>query len=297
VSGVSSDAIAPERLDLPVAGGSLAVYCLGTEDPVVLAVHGITSNSHAWMAVARELEGRASLAAPDLRGRGRSAELPGPYGVAAYVRDLLAVLDRLELQSTVAVGHSLGAYIVARLAADHPERVRAAVLVDGGLTIPSARDVDPQTFIDGFLGPVLARLRERFPDPESYHDWWRAHPALEGGAVADRDLIPYADHDLTGTAPELRSSVVEQAVRADADEVLEIGEPAHRLTVPATLLCAPRGLLDEPNPMQPLELVREWAAEAPDRRRAVQVPDTNHYTLLMSERGANAVAEAVGGYL
>jgi pimeloyl-ACP methyl ester carboxylesterase len=287
----------PDRLDVPVAGGSLAVYRLGRTDPVVLAVHGITSNSHAWVAVARALEGRASLAAADLRGRGRSAELPGPYGVAAYVRDLLAALDRLGLEKTVAIGHSLGAYIVARLAADHPERVRAAVLVDGGLTIPGARDVDPQTFIDGFLGPVLARLRERFPNPQSYHDWWRAHPALKGGAVADHDLIPYADHDLTGVQPDLRSSVVEQAVRADADEVLEIGEPAHRMAVPATLLCAPRGLLDEPNPMQPLELAREWAAEAPDRRRAVQVPDTNHYTLIMSQRGARAVAETVCGYL
>lgn len=287
----------PERLDVPVAGGSLAVYRLGTAEPVVLAVHGITSNSHAWVAVARALAGRASLAAADLRGRGRSAELPGPYGVTTYVRDLLAVLDRLELENTVAVGHSLGAYIVARLAANHPERVRAAVLVDGGLTIPAARDVDPQTFIDGFLGPVLARLRERFPSPEAYHDWWRAHPALKGGAVTDRDLIPYADHDLVEAGPDLRSSVVEQAVRADADEVLEIGESAHRLTVPATLLCAPRGLLDEPNPMQPLDLVREWAAEDPDRRRALQVPDTNHYTLIMSERGARTVAETVAGYL
>jgi hypothetical protein len=110
-------------------------------------------------------------------------------------------------------------------------------------------------------------------------------------------LFPYADHDLQGVEPELRSSVVEDAVRTDADEVLTIGEAAHRLTVPASLLCAPRGLFDEPNPMQPVELVREWAAEAQDRRRALQVPDTNHYTLLFSEPGARAVAETVTGYL
>jgi pimeloyl-ACP methyl ester carboxylesterase len=290
-------ALSSARLDVPVAGGSLAVYRLGSADPVVPAVHGITSNSHAWLAVARALEDRASLAALDLRGRGESADLPGPYGVAAYARDLLVVLDRLGLEQTVVVGHSLGAYIVGRLAADHPERVRAAVLVDGGLTIPGAHQADPQTFIDGFLGPVLARLRERFRSREAYHDWWRAHPAFRGGMVADRDIVPYAEHDLTGVEPELRSSVVEDAVRTDADEVLGVGEAAHRLTVPATLLCAPRGLFDEPNPMQPLELVREWAAEDPDGRRAVQVPDANHYTILFSERGARTVAETVRGYL
>jgi pimeloyl-ACP methyl ester carboxylesterase len=291
------DPVAVKRLDVPVAGGSLAVYRLGSADPLVLAVHGITSNSHSWVAVARALERHASLAAVDLRGRGRSAGLPGPYGVAAYAQDLLAVLDRLELEQTVAVGHSLGAYIVARMAADHPERVRAAVLVDGGLTIPGALPADPQTFIDGFLGPVLARLRERFPSRGAYHDWWRKHPAFKGGVVPDQDLIPFADHDLTGVEPELHSSVVEEAVRADADEVLTVGEAAHRLAVPATLLCATRGLFDEPNPMQPLELVREWAAEAPDRRRAVQVADTNHYTLTLGERGARTVAETVRAYL
>ena len=297
VSRERFDAESPERLDVAVIGGSLAVYRLGSADPVVLAVHGITSNSHAWVAVARALEDRASLAAVDLRGRGRSADLPGPYGIAVYVRDLLAVLDRLGLEQTVAVGHSLGAYIVARLAADHPERVRAAVLVDGGLTIPGALRTDPQTFIDSFLGPVLARLRERFPTREAYRDWWRAHPALRGAGVADRDLVPYADHDLTGADQELRSSVVEEAVRADADEVLSIGEAAHRLEVPATLLCAPRGLFDEPNPMQPLDLVRDWAAEVPHQRKAMQVPDTNHYTLMFGERGARTVAETVRGYL
>ena len=293
VSAEQLSSLSPERLDVPVAGGSLAVFRLGRADPVVLAVHGITSNSHAWVAVARALENRASLFAPDMRGRGRSSSLPGPYGVAAYASDLLAVLDRLAIEQTVAVGHSLGAYVVARLAADHPERVRAAVLVDGGLTIPGALQSDPQTFIDGFLGPVLARLRERFPSRKAYYDWWRAHPAFEGGIVADDHLVSHADHDLEGVEPELRSSVIEDAVRTDADEVLEIGEAAHRLTVPATLVCAPRGLFDEPNPMQPPELVREWAAEAQHQRRVLQVPDTNHYTLIMGAAGAGAVAEAI----
>jgi pimeloyl-ACP methyl ester carboxylesterase len=290
-------AVLSDRRDIDVEGGSLATFRLGRGAPLVLAVHGITSNSHAWLAVARALGEHASLAAPDLRGRGRSAALSGPFGIASYARDLLAVLDRLEIEQTVAVGHSLGGYIVARLAADHPERVRAVVLVDGGLTIPAAHESDPQTFMDGFLGPVLARLRERFPNREAYRQWWRAHPALRGGVVDDGDIVAFADHDLVGEEPELRSSVVEEAVRADAEEVLEIGEAAHRLTVPATLLCATRGLFDDPNPMQPLELVQAWAADAPGLRRAVQIPNTNHYTLLFAERGARAVAEAVRGYL
>jgi hypothetical protein len=110
--------------------------------------------------------------------------------------------------------------------------------------------------------------------------------------VADEDLLAYADHDLVGYEPELRSSVSEAAVRGDAADLFEMGEPAHRLEVPTTLMCAPRGLLDDPNPMQPLELVEAWAAEAPAQRLAIQVPDINHYTIVLG-RGAATVAGTI----
>ena len=58
-------------------------------------------------------------------------------------------------------------------------------------------------------------------------------------------------------------------------------------------LCAPRGLQNEPNPMQPLELVREWEAQAPESRRGLQVPDVNHYTIAVGRRGAEAVAAEI----
>jgi pimeloyl-ACP methyl ester carboxylesterase len=284
------------RFDIPVAGGALALFRLGdgpgTAEPVV-AVHGITANSHAWLAVDRALEGRAALLAVDLRGRGASSGLPGPYGMEAYARDLLAVLDAGGLERAVLVGHSLGAYAVARFAADHPGRVRAAVLVDGGLTSPALQHVDPEPFLAAFLGPALARLDLAFASPAAYHDWWRAHPAFAQADVADADLCAYADHDLGGSAPELRSTVAKEAVRTDAHELFEIGKPAHRLTVPVEMLLAPRGLQNEPTPMIAPELAAAWAAEAPSQRRVTEVPDVNHYTLVMGQSGARAVAQAI----
>jgi pimeloyl-ACP methyl ester carboxylesterase len=283
------------RRDVQVDGGALACFSFGVPDgePSAVAVHGITGNSRSWLPVARALGDRGVLVAPDIRGRGRSSGLPGPYGLDVHVRDLLAVLDALGLERAVLVGHSLGAYIVARLGVAHPDRVRALVLVDGGLTVPGSENVDPQQFLDALLGPALARLQMRFADRDEYRDWWRAHPALCRGDVADEVLVAYADHDLVGDAPEMRSCVVEEAVRADAVDVVHTGDDAARvLTVRARLLCAPRGLLDEPNPMQPLPLVRAWAAADPGRRDAVLVPDVNHYTLTMGA-GAPAVADAI----
>jgi len=284
------------RFDIPVAGGTLALFRLddgpGTAEPVI-AVHGITANSRAWLPVARALEGRAALLAVDLRGRGASSSLPPPYGMEAYARDLLAVLDACGLERAVLVGHSLGAYVVARLAADRPERVRAAVLVDGGLTSPGLEEVDPEPFLAAFLGPALARLELTFADREAYHDWWRAHPALAGSDVTNSDLIAYADHDLGGSAPELRSTVAREAVRADAHELFEMGQPAHRLTVPVEMLRAPRGLQNEPTPMIAADLAAAWAQEVPDQRRVSEVPDVNHYTIVMGRSGARAVAQAI----
>jgi len=288
--------IATEALSIEVGGGRLAAFRFGSPAvgaPPVVAVHGITGSSRAWLPVARALGGRADLVALDLRGRGASNSLPPPYGVAPHVADVVAVLNHLAVDRAVIAGHSLGAYVVARLAAEQPDRVGTALLVDGGLTIPGSEGVDPQQFADAFLGPAMARLKLTFPTREAYHKWWRAHPALAHSDVADEDLVAYAEHDLDGAAPEFRSAVSEQAVRADAGELATLGEAAWRLSVNAKLLCAPRGLLDDPHPMQPFELARAWAADDPGRREATLVPDVNHYTITLGAAGALAVADAM----
>jgi lipase len=288
--------VAIEPLTIDAAGGPLAAFRLGSPDaeaPPVIAVHGITGTSRAWLPVARALGGRAAVFALDLRGRGASNALPPPYGTAVHVSDLLAMLDHLGIERAVLAGHSLGAYIVARLAAGHADRVRGVVLVDGGLTIPGSEGVDPQEFANAFLGPALARLQLTFASTQEYCAWWRRHPAFSGDDIADEDLVAYATHDLDGEPPQLHPSASVPAVRADASELATLGLPAHRLTVEARLLCAPRGLLNDPAPMQPLELARAWAAEDPDRREAILVPDVNHYTITLGARGAAAVADTI----
>jgi pimeloyl-ACP methyl ester carboxylesterase len=280
-----------KREDVVVDGGELACFRLGESEgrPLAVAVHGITANSRAWLPVARALGDRAGLFALDLRGRSRSSALPGPYGIEAHVHDLLAAIDALELERVVLAGHSLGAYIVVRFAASYPDRVQSLVLVDGGLPIPGGEDLD----LDEFLGPTLARLKLRFADRAAYRAWWREHPAVRDSDIADQDLFAYADHDLVGPPPEMRPSVAEEAVRADGADLVHTAEVAYSLDVAARLLCAPRGLMDGPNPMQPLALAQSWAAQRASQREATLVPDVNHYSITLGARGARAVADAI----
>jgi hypothetical protein len=133
-----------------------------------------------------------------------------------------------------------------------------------------------------------------FDSLAAYQAWWAAHPAVVNADVSRADLDAYAAHDLAGEPPLMRSSITPEVVRDDGLDLF--GEPdAPRITVPAVFLCAPRGMVDDPHPMQPLADVEAWATGDPQRRRAVLVPDTNHYSIAWSAHGARAVADAIAG--
>ncbi len=233
-----------------------------------------------------------TLAAPDLRGRGQSRELPGPYGLDRHARDVVAVLRHFGGRPVLA-GHSMGAY-VALLARDaHPELVRRLVLVDGGLPLPVPEGTDLDATLDATLGPAIARLGQTFPSTDSYLDFWRAHPALAGHWTPDVEA--YVRYDLTGEPGQLRSRVIGDAVRADGRDVLAekpLAEALQRLTRPTPLLTAPAGMFGAPPPLIPHELVAAWAERVPALRPQV-VPGVNHYTIMFDKEGAAAVSQAI----
>ncbi len=277
---------APERLDVPVAGGTLAAYRWPGEGPLVVAAHGITSNHRSWGVVAAALEGRVRLVAPDLRGRGRSNELPPPYGLAQHADDMAAVLDHLGEEQAVVAGHSMGGFVAAMTANRHPGRTSAVVLVDGGYPFEVPAGVDPDDAIAAVLGPALARLDMTFADRGEYRAFWQQHPAFQG--IWSNEIDDHVQHDLVGEEPEMRSACLKDAVIANGREFFadeEVRNAFERLQVPATFLIAPRGLQDEAP-----GLYREERVGAVEHEL---VPDTNHYSILLGEAGASRVAAAI----
>lgn len=280
------------RDDVAVAGGVLRVARSGPAaadaDGVVLAVHGVTASHLAWRAVARELLGAGEppicVLAPDLRGRGHSARLPGPYGLAAHVADLLAVLDDAGARRAVLVGHSMGAYVVARVAAEHPDRAAAVVLLDGGVPLAVPDGEDPEALLEKVVGPAIARLRATFASRDEYIAQWRRHPALAEAWNGDVEL--YAGYDVEGRPGAMRCVVSEDAVRTDTADLLseEAARSAlDRIHAPARLLRATRGFLNEDDkPFISRDALQAFVAERPDVR-VEDVADVNHYTLTLGE--------------
>jgi pimeloyl-ACP methyl ester carboxylesterase len=281
-----------KTIDVPVSGGSLHASIFGQAGATVLALHGITATGMAWLEVANQLPG-VTLLAPDLRGRGRSAELPGPYGFSAHVADLVSLLDGTGNGRVAVVGHSMGGFVALELAARHPERVSRLVLVDGGLPTGRPEDPVPPGGIDAVLGPAAERLRMTFASREAYRAYWREHPAL--GPIWGPVVEAYVDYDLIGEPPDLRSSCREDAMRVDGSAVADhatVEETLRRVTAPISFLRAERGMLNAPPAFYPEQLVTRWEQEMPSINVST-VPDTNHYSVVMAAPGAASVARAV----
>lgn len=278
---------------VPVPGGACAVARSAGDGPTLLLVHGITASHRSWQAVVDRLRTPATILAPDLRGRGGSAALPGPFGFAAHARDLLAILDHYGVSQAVAVGHSMGAYVALELARTAPDRVGGVVLVDGGLALPVPPGVDPDLLLKAVLGPAMARLGMTFPSREAYHDYWRAHPALQDRGAWSPYLEAYLDYDLTGEPPALKSVVNPEAVAEDGRGPLapETATLVDGVQQRMLLLTAERGLLNQPEPLLPKALVQS-KCERLGNLEWREIPDTNHYTITLGS-GAQAVAEAI----
>jgi lipase len=284
---------------VPVAGGRLSVQHAGPRveeaDIVVLAIHGVTSNGMIWRSVARDVtcDAQISVLAPDLRGRGESSALPGPYGIAAHVADMLAVLDYVGARRAVFVGHSMGAYVAARIAAEYPERAADLVLVDGGIPVSDVTEEAAAAAHAFLVGPALVRHAMPFMSVEGYLDFWRQHPAF--AQAWNDDVEAYALHDLRGKPGALRYVASVQAIETDSDDMLSDPvnlEASDHVEVPLHLLRAPRGALDDEHALIQHPELEAFVARHPTADVEV-VPDVNHYTLVLGASPGPARVAAV----
>ncbi|MFJ2157648.1 alpha/beta fold hydrolase [Streptomyces sp. NPDC087856] len=98
-------------------------------DVPLVFLHGWTADRHRWDHQFAHFAGGRRVIRLDLRGHGESTGA-GARTIDELARDVVALLDHLEVERFVPVGHSMGGMIAQTLALAHPERVGRMVLVD-----------------------------------------------------------------------------------------------------------------------------------------------------------------------
>jgi pimeloyl-ACP methyl ester carboxylesterase len=96
----------------------------GSGHPVLL-LHGFAEDGAIWDNQVAFLSAHCRLLIPDLPGSGRSPALPGATSIEELAAGIKELLDRLQLEKCILIGHSLGGYIALAFAALYPERLHA----------------------------------------------------------------------------------------------------------------------------------------------------------------------------
>ncbi|MFJ7078921.1 alpha/beta fold hydrolase [Streptomyces sp. NPDC098781] len=118
---------------LDAAGVRTRYLRAGDRDkPVLLLLHGTGGHAEAYVRNLRAHAVHFSTWAIDLLGHGYTDKPGRPLEIADYVEHTLAVLDAIGAERASISGESLGGWIAARAAIDHPRRVDRLVLNTAG---------------------------------------------------------------------------------------------------------------------------------------------------------------------
>lgn len=214
-----------------------------SERASLLLLHATGFHARLWDQVVAALPPGTHVIAPDHRGHGRSYRPATLANWTATADVLLPLLDGLGGHPIVGCGHSMGAYILTRLASQRPAAFRHLVLIDPVIMDPAFYEGEAAKAIpDPADHPVARRrnvwtdveeMRARFADRPPYANW-------DPRVLADyctHGLLPPADGAGLELAcpPALEASVYQNALRTSPHEWL------HYLATPSTVIRAPTG--------------------------------------------------------
>lgn len=270
-----------------VAGLAVADWGPPSGSPVVLALHGLTSTSEVWSAMAGSLP-HMRVVAPDLPGRGGSTGVPEGPGLAAHAQAVLRMADALQFHDVIVVGHSMGAFLAPLVAAKLGNRARCVIMLDGGVA-PVRTFVLRRPIVRLLFGFVTRRLDRNWPSAEKYAE------VAEGKAIANRPdlrqpMLEWAEYMLAGgRRPRLdRDRLIEDAADTlsgppTLGAISRTGQPAH-------LIAAARGAHDNAAPFLTDAALEAGRSQLP--RLTIERADANHLTLLFDPSVPAAVARA-----
>lgn len=218
--------------------------------PPVVLLNAIGTTTAIWDGVVAQLAERMSVIRVDTRGHGDAPPDHEPCAIGDLAGDVLAVLDKHDVERAHLAGVSLGGMVAMWLAAHHPERVARLALLCTSAHLPAPRWQERAAAVRAggmaaIAGPVVAR--------------WIT-PAL---AARDPELLARLTAMLQSTDAESYARCCEAIAAMDLRADLpRIGAP--------TLVIA--GAQDEAIPVEHARTIAEGIAAA----RLCVLPDAAH---------------------
>ncbi|OHD05020.1 alpha/beta hydrolase [Sphingopyxis sp. RIFCSPHIGHO2_12_FULL_65_19] len=231
------------RLDTPEGDICWFEWGSRSDRPSLLLLHATGFHARLWDQLVAALPAGTHVVAPDHRGHGRSYRPATLANWAANADVLLPLLDGLGGHPIVGAGHSMGAYILTRLAAQRPAAFAHLVLIDPVIMDPALYEGEAARPIPDPAEHPVARRRNAWPSAEAMRTRFADRPPYanwDPRVLADYctyGLLPAADGDGVELAcpPALEASVYQNALRTNPHEWL------HYLAAPSIVIRAPTG--------------------------------------------------------
>ena len=218
-----------------VNGRALQVGRAGTgEGPAVVLIHGFSGDLNNWLFNIEALAARAPVIAVDLPGHGGSSKDVGDGSLSGLADAVGGALAALGVARAHLVGHSLGAAVAARLAADQPDLAASVTLIaPAGLSAAAINEAFLTGIVEGQKARDIKPLLELLvADPalvtkdmvETVVKFKRVDGVEEALAALRDRLVDGADAAaLRADLPKIQSALV---IASRQDQIVGAPDPA-----------------------------------------------------------------------
>ena len=161
-----------------------------------LFLHGTGCDASDWTSVIKKLLPPQRCITLDFRGHGRSTVPTQSFTLPDLAEDVLYLINYLDLQEVVIVGHSLGG-MVAMEVARRSSRVAGLVLLEGWTSLSSAGSAfDTGRFYGSLPEAAIAQIQQKAKEtrsrfkPEIWYDFWESVENFDAYAYLAQARIP-----------------------------------------------------------------------------------------------------------
>lgn len=146
-----------ENKPLPIVkNGDVAIaYNLsGKADTALVFVHGWCINKEYWKAQQDYFDKRFKVVAIDMGGHGESGHNRNSWTVNDFANDVAAVIDSLQLQKVILIGHSMGGEVTLETALKMPGKIIGFIGIDNLSDFKSSFSTEEKKGMDEFIAAM-----------------------------------------------------------------------------------------------------------------------------------------------